>query len=359
MTPAKTAGAYLVASGVVLLTGPAAARRDGQHDFDFEIGTWHTHLTRLEHPLSGSSRWITYDGTSVVSKVWDGRANLVELEVDGPAGHISGLSLRLYNPEARQWTLNYANTAVGELSQPTIGEFKDRRGEFYDQEPFRGRAILVRNVITDISPDSCRFEQAYSDDGGTTWELNWIATDTRVRDASPGSAGRTAAPRDSGAAQRDRHDFDFEVGAWAIQVRRLAHPPTGPDSWVSPAGYVHLVREVLGDRASLAELRVDDPTPHFLGLMLRLYDPRSHLWRIYWAGSADGVLAPPLIGRFAHGRGEFFNQEIREGAAVFVRVVYSDITSTSFRTEQAVSADGGRTWKPNLIQTFTRRKGGS
>ena len=356
MTAARTVGTFLLTSGVVLLTEPAAARRDGQHDFDFEIGTWHTHLTRLEHPLSGSSRWITYEGTSVVSRVWDGRANLVELEVDGPAGHISGLSLRLYNPEARQWTLNYANTAVGELSQPTIGEFKDRRGEFYDQEPFRGRAILVRNVITDISPDTCRFEQAYSDDGGKTWELNWIATDTRL---NAGAAAPAATPRDGGAALPGARDFDFEVGAWAIQVRRLVQPPSGPESWVSPAGYVHLVRPVLGNRASLAELRVDDPTPHFLGLMLRLYDPHSHLWRIYWASSADGALGPPLIGRFTHGRGEFFNQEIRQGAAVFVRAVYSDITPTSFRTEQALSADGGSTWKPNLIQTFTRRKGGS
>ena len=163
---------------------PAAAApsglRDGQHDFDFEIGTWRTHLSRLQHPLTGSTTWLQYDGTSVVSKVWNGRANLVELEVDGPTGHLEGLSLRLYNPEAHQWSLNYANAAGGVLGVPTIGEFKDGRGEFYDQETFNDRTILVRNVWSDITADSCRFEQAFSDDGGATWEVNWVAVDTRI-----------------------------------------------------------------------------------------------------------------------------------------------------------------------------------
>lgn len=159
------------------------AARDGQHDFDFEIGKWKTHLRRLLHPLTGSTTWVEYEGTTVVRKVWNGRANLIELDVDGPAGHIEALSLRLYNPESHQWGLNFANSKGGALGQPTIGEFKNGRGEFYDQETFNGRAILVRFVIFDITANSCRFEQAFSDDGGKTWEVNWIATDTRVGEA--------------------------------------------------------------------------------------------------------------------------------------------------------------------------------
>ncbi len=107
---------------------------DGQHDFDFEIGTWKTHLWRLANPLTGSTKWVEYEGTSVVRKIWNGRANLVELEVDGPTGHIEGLNLRLYNPQSRQWSLNFANSRGGTLSPPTIGEFKNGRGEFFSQE---------------------------------------------------------------------------------------------------------------------------------------------------------------------------------------------------------------------------------
>lgn len=153
----------------------------GEHDFDFEFGTWKTHLSRLVHPLSGSTTWVEYDGTSVVRKLWGGRANLLELEASGPAGHIEALSLRLYNPASRQWSLNFSNSSVGALGQPTVGEFKNGRGEFYDQESFNGRAILVRFVISEIKPDSCHFEQSFSTDGGKTWEVNWIATDTRMR----------------------------------------------------------------------------------------------------------------------------------------------------------------------------------
>jgi hypothetical protein len=163
-------------------TAPAAAeRRDGQHDFDFEIGVWKTHLKRLTHPLSGSSSWVELDGTTVVRKIWDGRANLAELTTDAASGHLQVLSLRLYDPRARQWSLNTANANNGSLGVPTIGEFKDGRGEFFDQEAINGRTILVRNVWSDITADSCRFEQAFSDDGGKTWEVNWIAVDTRVK----------------------------------------------------------------------------------------------------------------------------------------------------------------------------------
>lgn len=160
----------------------SGAPRDGSHDFDFEIGKWNTHLRRLVKPLTGSTTWVEYDGTTVVSKVWNGKANLVELDVTGPAGHIEALSLRLYNPESHQWSLNFANSAGGTMAIPTIGEFKNGRGEFYDQETLNGRAILVRFVISDITANSCHFEQAFSDDGGKTWEVNWIATDTRVKD---------------------------------------------------------------------------------------------------------------------------------------------------------------------------------
>jgi hypothetical protein len=157
------------------------AKRDGQNDFDFEIGTWKTQLKRLQRPLTGSTSWVEYEGTTVVRKVWNGRANLVELDVKGPAGHIEALSLRLYNPESHQWSLNFANSAGGTMSAPTIGGFKNGRGEFYNQETLNGRSIFVRFVISDITPNSCRFEQAFSEDGGKSWEVNWIATDTRVK----------------------------------------------------------------------------------------------------------------------------------------------------------------------------------
>ena len=108
--------------------------RDGQRDFDFEFGTWKTHLKRLLRPLTGSTTRVEYEGTTTATKVWGGRANRVELVVDGPTGHFEGLSLRLYNPETRQWSLNFSGLGSGAMSPPAVGRFKDGRGEFYNEE---------------------------------------------------------------------------------------------------------------------------------------------------------------------------------------------------------------------------------
>jgi hypothetical protein len=164
----------------------SSTERDGQHDFDFEIGSWKIHLKRLLHPLTGSTTWVEFDGTSVTRKVWDGHADLEEFETDSSsAGHIEGLTLRLYNPATHQWSLYWANSKNGALSlPPTVGEFKNGRGEFFDQELLNGRAILVRYAWSDTTTNSPHFEQSFSDDGGKTWEVNWITDQTRINDES-------------------------------------------------------------------------------------------------------------------------------------------------------------------------------
>lgn len=149
-------------------------------DFDFEHGSWHTTLRRRLHPLSGSDQWADYAGTTIVRPVLGGRANLVELDVSGPAGRVQGLSLRLFDTAQKRWTLNFSNAASGTLAAPMTGGFGGgRRGVFYSAETFDAKRVLVRFVIDVTSADTCRFEQAFSADGGATWETNWIAVDTR------------------------------------------------------------------------------------------------------------------------------------------------------------------------------------
>jgi hypothetical protein len=160
---------------------PLAARGSGAHDFDWEIGTWTTTVKVLRNPLTGEvPRWIDYVGTSTVKPLLDARANFVELSVSGESGKIEGGSLRLYGSQAGQWSLNYANLRNGLLTSPVYGGFDaSGRGLFTGQDTLDGRAILVRFVITKVSPNEARFVQAYSADGGETWEDNWIATDRR------------------------------------------------------------------------------------------------------------------------------------------------------------------------------------
>ncbi|MGH8200801.1 MAG: hypothetical protein ACREVO_10625 [Steroidobacteraceae bacterium] len=156
--------------------------RDGSHDFDWEVGLWKTHLRALRQNPNGSTAWVTYEGTSDVISIWHCSAEMVELDVSGPDGrHLQAINLRLYDPDSRQWSLNFANAASGVMAVPTIGEFRDGIGTFYDQEPIGGRQVLVRNVWSHITATSAHFVQAISADGGKTWETNWIADDTRVK----------------------------------------------------------------------------------------------------------------------------------------------------------------------------------
>lgn len=162
------------------LAGAAPGRAGGQHDFDFSFGTWRTDVEVLTRPLSGSGEWVEYTGTSVVRPLWNGRANLVELDVTGPAGSIVGLNLRLYDPRSEEWSLHYANSRTGELTPPVTGSFTDGRGTFFGEETLGDRKVLVKFEISQEAPEQWRYEQAFSADGGATWEKNWIAIDTLV-----------------------------------------------------------------------------------------------------------------------------------------------------------------------------------
>jgi hypothetical protein len=177
-----SAGILAVSAAASTGSPQAAPQRDGQHDFDWDIGAWKVHMRRLLHPLTGSTTWVEYQGTDVVRKVWDGRANLGEVELDGPAGHLEYLTLRLYNPESRRWSMNISSSATGVLSPPAVGSFEGGHGEFLDREDYNGRSILVRFEVSVLTPASCRFEQYFSADGGKTWELNLVVNETLARD---------------------------------------------------------------------------------------------------------------------------------------------------------------------------------
>ncbi len=155
----------------------AGAPRDGSHDFDFLIGNWKAHVRRLPDRLVGSNTWIEYDGISNHKKILDSNANFEEFEVDNPEKHlhIKAQTLRLYNPDSHQWSIYLVDVDKGVLSlPPVVGEFTGNRGEFFDQEDYKGRAILVRYMWLNISPHSARMEQSFSPDGGKSWEVNWV-----------------------------------------------------------------------------------------------------------------------------------------------------------------------------------------
>jgi hypothetical protein len=356
----------LLVASASLVAPCLAAETSGSHDFDFSFGVWKTHVLRLLHPLGPSPIRAEYDGTSVVSKIWGGRANIFELEVDGPAGHIEGAGLRLYNPHSRQWSLNWTSSSDGQLQPVMYGQFVRGRGEFFDHEVIDGKNVLVRNTFSDITPDSSRFEQAYSTDGGRTWEANWIMTFARVSEqaagarttAAPGHGPSRAARSGADPGEPGQHDFDFAFGTWKTHIRRLKDPMSPSSDWVEYDG-THTVRKVWHGRANLGELEADGPAGHIEALSPRYFNPQTHLWSVSYGTRRDGSLGGTLVGEFKNGRGEFYGEETFKSRVVLVREIYTLVDATTRKLEVAYSADGGNRWETNWIMTDTLVSGGA
>jgi hypothetical protein len=165
---------------------PPPPQHDGARDFDFLLGNWKAHVKRLPDRLVGSTAWIEYDGISRHQPVLGSSANFEEFEVHsanappGALAHIKAQTLRLYNPETRQWSIYGLDVDKGTLGLPaTIGQFRDGVGEFFDHEDWKGRMVLVRFRWSHTGPDHALMEQSFSPDGGKTWEVNWICELTR------------------------------------------------------------------------------------------------------------------------------------------------------------------------------------
>lgn len=152
-----------------------------ERDFDFNIGAWSTSIRALLDPLKSPDTWSVLRGTHVVRRVWDKWANLGQLEVEGPQGHVEFLAVRLYDRKTRQWRVYFANGADGKVDPPMIGTFAHGVGRFVSLARVDGQTVLLRNEWYGITAHSCRQDWSLSTDGGKTWIRTWIATDTLSR----------------------------------------------------------------------------------------------------------------------------------------------------------------------------------
>jgi hypothetical protein len=145
------------------------------------MGTWRVHHRRLRERLAGSDEWDEFEGTSHAWPILDGAGNIDDNVLELPDGTYRAISLRTFDPATDQWSIWWLDgRAPGRLDPPVIGGFKDGIGTFLAGDTFNGRRILVRFLWSDISDTTCRWEQAFSTDGGTTWEVNWIMDSTRA-----------------------------------------------------------------------------------------------------------------------------------------------------------------------------------
>lgn len=174
------------------------AARDvtGARGFDFLHGSWRIANERLQSRLSGSEEWERFEAEGTCRPILGGMGNVDDFRPRGPGWDgFEAVALRLFDPAAGLWSIYWADNARGVLDPPVVGRFVDGEGEFVGDDRHEGAPVRVRFRWSGITADAARWEQAFSADGGATWETNWIMRWARVGtgEARPDTAGRAAA----------------------------------------------------------------------------------------------------------------------------------------------------------------------
>ncbi|MDT8757698.1 hypothetical protein MZO42_03215 [Sphingomonas psychrotolerans] len=316
------------------------------HDWDWLIGSWDVWHRRLKERLAGSTEWEQFPGKSVLWLALDGLATIDDNIVDLPAGSYRGLTVRTFDPASGKWSiwwLDGRNPTV--IDAPVRGGFTGDSGVFAGPDTFKGKPIIMRFRWLDIHSRRPHWEQAFSPDGGASWEVNWENFFTRTAAIATPLPSFADHPR----------DFDFLHGSWTVRHRRRKARLTGNEEWETFSGTLDN-RPVLGGHGNIGDNLFALPSGMQRGIGLRAYDPTRGEWLSWWLdGRAPASFAPPLRGRFAGGIGTFEGEELLDGRPVRTRVLWSRITPRSARWEQAMSGDGGTTWETNWISDFVRR----
>jgi len=156
---------------------PATTVRDGRHDFDLRFGDWRVQHRRLKERLANNHEWIEFDGTLKMWPLMGGLANVSDNWFNMPGGAYHGVSLRAYDVKTGQWAVWWLDgrTPFDELDPPMKGRFEDGNATLYGTDTFKGKPVRVRMTWTKVTASSAHWEQAYSADGGKSWEVNWIS----------------------------------------------------------------------------------------------------------------------------------------------------------------------------------------
>jgi hypothetical protein len=341
-------GSVSLTAGALALCQPvlaAAAASGPQHDWDWLVGSWDVWHRRLKIRLAGNDDWEEFRGNSTFWRVMGGFGNVDDNVVELPAGTYRGLSLRAFDPASRQWAIWWLDGRnPTHIEPPVLGGFENGNGTFIGRDTFEGRPILMRFKWHDTSSARPWWEQAFSADAGASWEVNWRNWFTRTAPRASVQPRLADAP----------HDWDFLVGSWRVQHRRLRQRLVGSSAWDEFAGTL-VNWPVLGGHGNVGDNVMELPGGTVRGIGLRTFDPQARNWSSWWLDGRDpGAIGAPLRGMFREGIGTFIGEDTLAGRPITTRVKWSRITARSARWEQAASADSGKTWETNWISDFIR-----
>lgn len=346
--PARAAAASAPQTGTQI--------RDGAHDFDFLFGTWLMHNRRLKPPTLSSRDWAKFDATDEARSLPGGLGNEDFYYTSYPKKGFVGMTVRLYDRATGIWRLYWIDNlnSHGDAGAPNVGRWHGNVGIFDEHLIFHGKPAIDRYTWTRFSDHSkvaAHFAESLSLDGGKTWKL--VFENDLIRSAPMALSSSTADPSPPPAAVNVRdgsHDFDFEYGKWRMPNHRLVQRLAGSHQW---ADFVSCDEGMplpggIGDQ----DVFRSNYWPNFVGMTIRTYDPQTGLWRLYWFDNrfSDGVIEPPVVGRFQGKVGVFEGKDTFNGKPIVVRFVWTVNPKGSkvvAKWHQAFSPDSGKTWETN------------
>src|SRR6266545_4859337 len=318
------AGLLVAAIGSTART-QAEVEVTGSHSFDSLFGEWRVRHRRVQ---ADTKKWVEFDGT------------------------YRAVGLRAYDAKTGQWSIRWLDGRYPSypLDPPEKGSFENGVGTFYSDYVANGKQMRGRLMWSRITPTSAHWEQATSSDAGKTGETNWIM---EFQPLSARSSQAGSEPAQAASSRPAPHDFDFLAGDWHVEHRYMR---TATREWADSTGTCDN-RPLMNGWANVEEHLMNAPSGAFRAVGLRAFDPKTERWSIWWLDGRDpsGDIDPPVKGRFEKGVGTFFGEITLNGKPMRVRFIWSEITRTAARWEQAYSTDEGKTWETNWTMNFRRR----
>ena len=332
---------------------PGNAANAGAHrgDWQWLVGNWDVWHRRLKERLAGSDDWIEFTGRSACWLTMGGLGTIDDNVLDLPGGTYRGAGVRAFDPATGKWSIWWIDGRnPTRIDPPVVGGFEGDEGVFTGTDSFDGQPIDVRFRWHETRGKRPHWDQAFSTDGGKSWEINWRNYFTRT------GAAPTPLPLldDSGISPRI-HDWDFLAGRWNVHHRRLKDRLAGSNEWIDFDG-TFLNWPILGGQGNVGDNVMNFPGGTIRGVGFRTFDPASEQWSSWWIDNRNSsIVDTPLRGGFsAGGTGTFLADDSFRDRPIKVRVIWSRISATTARWEQAFSPDRGRNWETNWISDFTR-----
>jgi hypothetical protein len=344
-----------------------ASETSSQNDFDWFVGNWKIYNKKLKARLVNSNEWIEFEATDEVHRILDGKgfANYYRTTFDGEP--FEGLSLTLFNPETKLWSIYWADSKTGKMESPSVGSFDGNIGTFYSKDTFNGKDIIVKHQWDITNPDRAVWTQAFSTDKGITWETNWYMYEERLL-KDIGKERRTLLKTDSSlkipelnfdekgelaltaSSTSSQNDFNFLVGKWKMYNRKLKKRLENCNDWTEfeSSEENFKILNGIGDIDTYHTTEMPGQKGKtFEGVTLRLFNPETKLWSLYWIPSDTGIIDPPVTGSFENNVGHFFCKDTFNGKDIIVMFRWDARDKDRPVWSQAFSPDNGKTWEWN------------